>query len=99
MLYCAGGAPPSFRAFAALAALVALGTLPSVPSLMSVPVKVLSFASTLRTWPFLIFVVVTAFFFNCGVPTLFFGSDVAAHATPLIAMNTAMLDITFAYVS
>jgi hypothetical protein len=43
----------------------------------------------------LIFGLVTALFLSCGVPTLFFGSD-AAHATPPMAMKTAIVDMTFA---
>jgi hypothetical protein len=55
----------------------------------------LSFTSLEATWPVLIFALVTELLLSWAVPTLFFGS-VAAQATPLIAMNTAMLDITFA---
>jgi hypothetical protein len=64
-------ARPAFVALladVAVSAWLALGTVPSDDSLILAPV----------TAPFLIFVAVTAFFFSCSAPMLFFGSWVAA---------------------
>ena len=100
---CVSGAVAVFAcvALAALAALVALtacvafGTVPSEETSIWAPLKVPPIFTAL-TAPFLIFAAVTEFFFSCLVPTLFFGSWVAASAPPPRAMNRARVAITFA---
>jgi hypothetical protein len=82
-------------AFTARLATSAKGTWPSLLSSIWAPVNVFAFASAPVIALFLIFGLVTALFLSCAVPTLFFGR-VAAHATPPMAMNTAIVDMTFA---
>jgi hypothetical protein len=94
----------------ALLAVLALGTVPSVAALRSAPVNEPSLTLAPVTALFLIFAVVTAFLFSfavvtalafsCFLPTLFLASWLAAMAVaPPRTRNTAIDDITFAYVS
>src|SRR5690242_10112419 len=92
-------------ALAAESAAAADGTFPRLDSRMSAPVSesFLTLAAVIAlapifvfvAEPFLIFAAVTAFFFNCFVPTLFFGSAVAAYVVPPSAMKSANKPITF----
>ena len=93
-------------AFVALSAVVAEGTFPRLDSRTSAPdsESFLTFAPVtallaifaFTTLPFLIFTDVTAFLFNCLVPTLFGASAVAAAtALPLSAKNSANSAIVF----
>src|SRR4029078_4759003 len=78
----------AFVALVAASALAAAGTFPRLHSRTSAPVSGFSFTFkpvmapfaifALVTAPLLIFGLVTAFFFSCFVPTLLFGSAVAA---------------------
>jgi hypothetical protein len=69
----------AFVAESALVACVALGTVSPFVLIFAAP----------TAW-FLIFGDVTAFFFNCFAPMLFFGRLVAAYAVPPSATNSAI---------
>src|SRR4051812_45349401 len=89
----------AFVALVAESAAAAAGTFASPDSKMSAPVSessltlapVIAFAPILAfvAEPLLILAAVTALFFSCFVPTLFFGSAVAAYVVPPSAMNSA----------
>jgi hypothetical protein len=74
----------------------ATGTVPSVEALIWVPVSVPFFTLAPVTACFLIFAVVTAFFFNCFGPTVFLPRVEAAIAPPPRATKSASVAITFA---
>ena len=67
----------------------------SESSLTLAPVTAFAPIFVFVTEPLLIFTAVTAFFFNCFVPTLFFGSAVAAYVVPPSAMKSASSAIVF----
>ena len=81
-------------AVSALPACAADGTCPSVEALICLPVSEPAATFAPVTAPLASLDLFTAAFFNCLVPTLFLGNEVAAYETPPRATNSARYPTT-----